>query len=52
MEDVISNETVTQQTGDPVAAIAEMIAANRRNNPQPQGSTPPPAGQEIGRAHV
>ena len=45
MEDVISNETVTQQTGDPVAAIAEMIAANRRNNPQPQGSTPPPAGQ-------
>ena len=45
MADVISNETVTQQTGDPVATIAEMIAVNRRNNPQPTGSTPPPAGQ-------
>jgi hypothetical protein len=45
MENVTSTETVTQQTGDPVATIADMIAANRRNNPQPDGSTPPPGGQ-------
>ena len=45
MENVTSTETVTQQTGDPVANIAEMIAVNRRNNPQPNGSAPPPGGQ-------
>jgi hypothetical protein len=45
MENVTSTETVTQQTGDPVATIAEMIAVNRRNNPQPNGATPPPGGQ-------
>jgi hypothetical protein len=27
-----------------------MIAANRRNNPQPDGSSPPPAGQEEAKA--
>jgi len=46
MVDVTSTENGTQQTGDPVATIAEMIAVNRRNNPQPNGSNPPPGGQE------
>jgi hypothetical protein len=47
MSDVIANATATEQTGvNPVDAIAGMIAANRRNSPQPEGSTPPPAGQE------
>jgi hypothetical protein len=48
MSDVIEPSTVTEQTGsaNPVDAIAGMIAANRRNNPQPNGSQPPPAGQE------
>jgi hypothetical protein len=46
MSDVIVNPTVNEQTGSPEANIAAMIAANRRNNPQPDGSTPPPAGQE------
>lgn len=45
MSDVIENPTVTEQTGTPVDAIANMIAANRRNNPAPNGSQPPPAGQ-------
>ncbi len=50
MTDVIENSTVTEQTGSPEAAIAEMIAANRRNSQQPNGSTPPPAGQEEAKA--
>lgn len=52
MSDVIANATATEQTGsvDPAAAIAAMIAANRRNNPQPDGSSPPPAGQEEAKA--
>ena len=50
MSDVIETPTVTEQTGSPEAAIAAMIAANRRNNPQPDGSTPPPAGQEEAKA--
>ena len=50
MTDVIENSTVNSQTGSPEDAIAAMIAANRRNNPQPNGSTPPPAGQEEAKA--
>ena len=46
MSDVIENSTVNEQTGSPEDAIAAMIAANRRNNPQPDNSAPPPAGQE------
>lgn len=46
MSDVIANATAPEQTGSPESAIAAMIAANRRNNPQPEGSSPPPAGQE------
>ena len=45
MTDVIENSTVTG-TGSPEQAIADMIAANRRNTQQPDGSSPPPAGQE------
>lgn len=47
MSDVIAEATAPEQTGSPVDTIAAMIAANRRNNPQPNGSTPPPAGQET-----
>ena len=50
MSDVIEQSTVVEQTGSPEAAIAAMIAANRRNNPQPDGSNPPPAGQEEAQA--
>jgi hypothetical protein len=52
MSDVIENSTVNEQTGvaNPADAIAEMIAANRRNNPRPDGSQPPPAGQEEAKA--
>jgi hypothetical protein len=32
---------------NPADAIAAMIAANKRNSPQPDGSSPPPAGQEA-----
>ena len=46
MSDVIANATATEQTGSAEDNIAAMIAANKRNNPQPNGSTPPPAGQE------
>jgi len=50
MSDVIANATATEQTGvNPVDAIAGMIAANRRNNPQPE-ATAPPAGQEEAQA--
>lgn len=47
MSDVIAQATAPEQTGSPADTIAAMIAANRRNNPQPNGSTPPPAGQET-----
>lgn len=47
MTDVIEQSTAPEQTGSPVDVIAGMIAANRRNNPQPDNSTPPPAGQEA-----
>jgi hypothetical protein len=45
MTDVIETSTVNG-TGSPEQAIADMIAANRRNTQQPDGSSPPPAGQE------
>ena len=49
--DVIANTTVTEQTGaNPVDQIAAMIAANKRNSQQPDGSSPPPAGQEEAKA--
>jgi hypothetical protein len=49
--DVIANPTVTEQTGAaPEDQIAAMIAANRRNTQQPDGSNPPPAGQEEAKA--
>ena len=46
MSDVIAQATATEQTGSAPTAdsIAAMIAANRRNTPQPDGSLPPPAG--------
>ena len=49
MSDVITQVTATEQTGaaNPADAIAAMIAANKRNNPQPDGSLQPPAGQEA-----
>ena len=47
MSDVISPETATEQTGSAVDTIAAMIAANKRNNPQPENSAPPPAGQDT-----
>ena len=49
MSDVIEQSTATEQTGsvNPVDAIAAMIAANKRNSPQPDNSSPPPAGQEV-----
>jgi len=47
MSDVIAEATAPEQTGSTADTIAAMIAANRRNNPQPNGSTPPPAGQET-----
>lgn len=51
MTDVSATEApATVQTGSPEDAIAAMIAANRRNGPQVEGSTPPPAGQEEAKA--
>ena len=49
MSDVITPVTAPEQTGmaNPADAIAAMIAANKRNNPQPDNSSPPPAGQET-----
>ena len=49
MSDVITDVTAPEQTGmaNPADAIAAMIAANKRNNPQPESSSPPPAGQEA-----
>ena len=47
MSDVSAIAPATEQTGavNPVDQISAMIAANRRNNPQPDGSQAPPAGQ-------
>lgn len=52
MSDVITQVTAPEQTGmaNPADAIAAMIAANKRNSPQPDGSSPPPAGQEEAQA--
>ena len=52
MSDVSAIAPATEQTGaaNPADAIAEMIAANRRNVSQPEGSTAPPAGQEEAQA--
>ncbi len=52
MSDVITQVTAPEQTGvaNPADAIAAMIAANKRNNPQPDGSSPPPAGQDVAQA--
>ena len=49
MSDVITPVTAPEQTGsaNPADAIAAMIAANKRNSPQPDNSSPPPAGQET-----
>jgi hypothetical protein len=54
MSDVIANATATEQTGatNPVDQISAMIAANRRNNPQPDGSQAPPAGQVEAKANT
>jgi hypothetical protein len=50
MSDVIEQSTATEQTGsvNPADAIASMIAANRRNSPQVDNSSPPPAGKDSG----
>jgi hypothetical protein len=52
MSDVITQVTAPEQTGvaNPADAIAAMIAANKRNSPQPDGSSPPPAGQDAAQA--
>ena len=52
MSDVSANAPATEQTGvaNPADAIAAMIAANKRTNQQPEGSTAPPAGQEEAQA--
>jgi hypothetical protein len=52
MSDVITQVTAPEQTGvaNPADAIAAMIAANKRNSQQPDGSSPPPAGQEEAKA--
>jgi hypothetical protein len=52
MSDVIADATATEQTGatNPVDQISAMIAANRRNSPQVDGSQAPPAGQVEAKA--
>ena len=50
MSDVSAIAPATEQTGSPEEAIAAMIAANRRNSQQVEGSSPPPAGQEEAKA--
>jgi hypothetical protein len=54
MSDVSAIAPATEQTGaaNPADAIAEMIAANRRNVSQPEGSTAPPAGQAEAKAEA
>ena len=46
----VTEQAVSQQTGSQEAQIAEMIAVNRRNNPQVIGSKEPPGGQEEAQA--
>ena len=46
MSDLTTEVAAPEQTGNPVETIASMIAANRRNSQKPEGSTPPPAGQD------
>ena len=52
MSDVITQVTAPEQTGavNPADAIAAMIAANKRNSQQPEGSSQTPAGQEEAQA--
>lgn len=52
MSDVITQVTAPEQTGavNPADAIAAMIAANKRNSQQPEGSSQTPAGQEEAKA--
>jgi hypothetical protein len=54
MSDVSANAPATEQTGvaNPADAIAAMIAANKRNVSQPEGSTAPPAGQAEAQAEA
>ena len=54
MSIVSADAPVIEQTGaaNPADAIAEMIAANRRNMSQPEGSTAPPAGQAEAQAEA
>lgn len=54
MSDVSAQAPATEQTGaaNPADAIAEMIAVNRRNMSQPEGSTAPPAGQAEAKAEA
>jgi len=54
MSDVSAIAPATEQTGaaNPADAIAAMIAANRRTDPQPEGSTAPPAGQAEAKAEA
>jgi len=54
MLDLSAIAPATEQTGaaNPADAIAEMIAANRRNVSQPEGSTAPPAGQAEAKAEA
>jgi hypothetical protein len=49
MSDLTTEVAAPEQTGNTVDTIASMIAANRRNSQKPEGSTPPPAGQEEGK---
>ena len=51
MSDVIENSTVNEQTGSPEDAIAAMIAANRRNNPQPDNSAPDRKSTRLNSSH-
>ncbi len=52
MSDVTAPAAATEQTGSVNLAdsIASIIAANKRNNPKPEGAEPPPAGQEEAKA--
>ncbi|NCX56170.1 MAG: hypothetical protein EBW87_03115 [Burkholderiaceae bacterium] len=54
MSDVSAQAPATEQTGvaNPADAIAAMIAANKRNVSQPEGSTAPPAGQAEAQAEA
>jgi hypothetical protein len=54
MSIVSADAPVIEQTGaaNPADAIAAMIAANKRNGSQPEGSTAPPAGQAEAQAEA